>query len=1020
MFTGRCILQLLFRLTFLFKSLRIGLSDGKDDNTIKFGPFNSPHDRTIIEEFDRFAIHYSGLSGQVFSVAHCIFHGIIDVYSERGLVYNDYERVVELLLQRRNYNSPQKLLSSRSYCDNNALQNTPITRTKGPKSIKGVKIATKAEDFCKFSIRCFSNNPITLIKESTSIQQNYLGKWMNICPGTNGALDALFASRIDRKTEELKLKSIDTKKLCQIAARISSEKPTDRVSTCVKLLSSKDICTSVYPYTINFKGWLSEAIDPVKKVPFKFDPKTMIDESVRSIVDIQLSEEVSPYCLPEEIFTFTPTERRYIFFYNKFSKNEKLLINQFLMHFVLNYGKIPRVIFDKRARFAIEGWMLHKNKFPVVSVHNSMYSIGKKVTLKHSNGINYKINSNSGYPYNMPQFHIYGDYIGKPRNYVISDKNPLITPCLLQGCAYFIGRSINMSPVLMIRVQTFLSIKNMKQLPASLFAMFIMSFAEKYLFYPGKVETIEFIIDCRGVSLTSISTFLKLKPIIRYLSDEGIMNIYPLRVSNIFFISNNNSWSTIKDSMFNYFLEETIKSVVVVSVPNNSKQDKDLDAFKVLWKYMSPYILETDIGGLRPCLKSGEFYPFKIMPGPYLPYDLNKLRASMTPTQDNWPRPNFESTKNLHKLVPPKLFSFSEKTMDDNERVSYIDWSKTKVLNTIPKNLWPEENETFDSSPRVPSREYEREERGKEDKGVVTAIENRSTEGDDHAVPRTAEVSASEGVKEEEHKDDVELEVGTRAEERRGKQVTKEGEIIQKFRLYYGLLVNLKQMYFIRLKRRRAKYVLSEQCIKITASHLAYFTKVITETLEKLKSIRAREIEIEKMMIYSKRKSLVEERQSVIEIYIEIVSTLRLEKIRNMLLNKLEDDFNLFERKVDEIERNLESTKHDFEANKRLGNSINDTAEMENKVDRITESVTSILNKFTEIKSLFNRFEKKIASVSEKMNKHCEDLLLKMNIVTSFVDNHNGHDHMNMLESSLLSNIVGSIVKEHKEMVTWI
>ncbi|KAH7650263.1 hypothetical protein FG379_003335 [Cryptosporidium bovis] len=1023
MFSGRCILGPLFRLIFLFKLFNIDLSHGKNDNTIKFGPLSPPHDRTIIGEFDKFAIHYCGLSGQAFTVAHCIFHGIIDIYSEKDLLYDDYEKVVELLLQRKNYNSPSKLLSSRGYCDNNILQNTPISRVKGVKSVKGVKIASKAENFCKFSIRCFSNNPKTLIKESTSVQQKYLEKWMNICPGTNKALDALFASRIDRHIEELKLKSIDKKELCQISARISSEKPSERVSTCIKLIGSKDVCGSVSPYVISFKGWLSEAIDPVKKVMFKFDPKTMIDESVRSIVDIQLSEEIPPYCFPEEIFTFKPTDKRRIFFYNKLSKDQKLLINQFLMHFVLNYGKIPRAIFDRRARFTLEGWMLHKNKFPIVSVHNSMYSIGKKIVLKHNNEINYKVNSKSEYPYNMPQFSIYGDYLGKPKNYIISDKNPLITPCLQQGCAYFIGRSINMSPVLMIRVQTLLSIKNIKQLSASFFAMFIMSFAEKYLFYPGKAETVDFIIDCRGVSLTGISTFLKLKPIIKYFSEEGIMNIYPLRVNNIFLISNGNSWNVIKDSISNYFLQETIDSIIVISVSNNSKQDRDSNIYRVLWKYMSPYILETDIGGLRPCLKNGEFYPFKIIPGPYLPYNLNKLRSSAMPTQDHWPKPNLNSIKNLYRLVPTGLFSFSEKTMDDNEKVSYIDWNETKLLSVLPKNLWPDKNEELASSSYVTNEKCE-------GKGIVTLEKDESIDRDDNATLETVKGDTLDDMesvmkKDEEEKDgkmekdNVVLEV-TDEKMVETKRQSKLKEVIEKFRLSHGLLLNLRQIYLVRLKRRRVRYGLSEQCIKITVAHLTYFTKKITETLEKLKNIRAREIETEKMMIYNKRKSLVEERQSIIEIYTEIISTLKLEKIKNMLINKLQDGFNLFEHKLDETEKDLANIQKEFEIDSIFDDSINNITEMEERMNIITESVTSVLSKFTEIKNMFNKFETKIMNITEKMNKHCDDILLKMNIITSFVNNHNNYDPINMLESSLLSNIVGSIVKEHKELVTLI
>ncbi|KAH8582730.1 protein with signal peptide and Sec14d domain [Cryptosporidium sp. chipmunk genotype I] len=977
--------------------------NGKTDPKFKFGPLYPPHDRTIITDFDNYAIQYCGLKGSLFNVAHCIFHAYIEVLEERELKYEDYESIISLLLQGKNIEFHQKLISSTSNCESMVVPYVQFSKPKSSKSIMGVKISTKVEDYCKFAYRCINNEPNTLNKSKQSQIQEHLGKWIGTSFKGNEGFGLVLASRLDFQISKLKIRPKEPNELFQIGSKLAAEPPANRESLCVEILNSKELCSIVVPYKLSFNSWTNPPIDPIQNKPFKFNPKTMIDEKVKSIVNIQVNEELPPYCVPQEIFSFKPPpemyskEKKIIHFYIDLTQTEKAIINQFLMHFVINYGKIPRVIFDNRSRYAIEGWLSHKNKSPIISVHNSMYSLGRK--LHYKDAMSGMLYSNSGskketYPYNLPQFKVFSVYSDKARTFDISDTNPLISTCLREGCAYFIGRSATMNPVLVIRASTIISIKNFKQSSASFLSMFLMSFAEKYLFFPGKVEAIDIIVDCRGFSLSNFSTLLRIKPIILYWQDEGIINQYPLRFNNVFIIQQSDIWGTLKDILGRFWLTETVKSVKVISnVSNNPKDSPDL---KLLWRYISPHIIETDIGGVRPKLQNGQFYPFRILPGPYKPFKSNLLDAQVTPTLSDWPNPDFNSPKNLYKLLPQNLFSPRAKTLDGNDVVIPIDWKESKkLLDSIPKNLWP------DMSTPTPEVNSEDSLENKTGSKLNKDFKTSQSEGEQNDIETSQETQGKIGTSKT---------IGGGAKSSQdfphGIHYPKSGkgrDILLQLMLTQKILNNLKQLHSLRLERIRNKRNLEEQCIQLATTHISFFSNLVDRALI---GITNRVANIKHSKMAPSQNSQINKKLSIFEAYRDIASTLNLSRAKKMLSAKSLDYLEQIGDKISGLEAKINKVRQEIRSLLSGDPSI-----LEEKALSTWSILLSVFHELGELRKGISDIELKENKINTRLQQMCEQLVSSMGITKSFLDNYSKYDHYSMFESSLLFNMINTIIK---------
>ncbi|KAJ1606079.1 signal peptide and Sec14d domain-containing protein [Cryptosporidium canis] len=979
---------------------RLEPANGKTDPRFKFGPLHLPHDRTIINDFDAYAIHYCGLKDSLFQVSHCVFHALVEVLDEREVRYDDYESAVSLLFQGKNLESHQKILSSVSACESMVIPYVQISKPKSSKSIMGLKFSTKFEDFCKFAYRCFHNGPHTLIKSKESVFQKYLARWISTGQRSEG-LGLVLASRLDLQTSKLKIRSKEPNELSQIANRLALQPPAKREALCNEILNHKELCSIVAPYRLEFDGWLRPPVDPVRNLPFRFDPKTMIDEKVKGIVTIQVNEELPPYCIPQEIFSFQPSPeaflsgKRKIHLYTDLSPQEKTIINHFLMSFVINHGKIPRVIFDNRSRFAIEGWLSHKNKFPIISVHNSMYSLGRK--LQYKDAMSGMLYSNSGskkevYPYNLPQFKIFSVYSDKVRNFEISDTNPLISVCLKEGCAYYIGRSATLSPVLVIRASTIISIKNFKQSSASFLSMFLMAFAEKYLFYPGKVETIDVVVDCRGFSLSNFPTLLRIRPIITYWQDEGIINQFPLRFNRIFIIQQSDIWSTLKDILGKFWLDETIKSVQVINVPSNSKDSPDL---KFLWRYMSPYIIEMDMGGVRPKIQSGDFYPFKILPGPYRPFNPNLLDSQAAPALSDWPKPDLESPKNLYGLLPKGISSPRGKTLDGNDEVVPIDWKESKrLLDAIPKNLWPDMSAQASGSKAGEGSESVS---GSKAPHPVREEDSReaSIEPQDKTQPEAPQ-TAKDTVKSEQ----VTPPTHTIPKGGKGKDLLAQLFVTQR------VLSNLRQLQLLRLERSRNKRSLAEQCIRFTKSHISFFSSLISRALVQT-SRYATNTQVKKLSKDS--QSIISKRVSIVEAYSDIISNLKLDRAWGLLSQKRLDSLDQTEKQLSALETKLNESRQEIKA--LLSES---PEELKERAPSVWNSLMSVLHELDQLKKKISEMELKEKLSTQRLQKACEQLTSSLSVAKSFLDSYSKYDHWSMFESSLLLNMIDTILDDRK------
>lgn len=1002
MTTKYSFLHILINIWLLFRVILKPI-DCKTDPKFKFGPLYPPHDRTIINDFDTYAIHYCGLKDSLFNIAHCAFHALVEVLEEREIRYEDYESIINLLLQKKNLVSSQKMISSINNCENMIVPYVQFEKPKSSKSIMGVKISTKVEDYCKFAYRCINNGPITLIKSKQSVLQEHFGRWINISSQGNDGFGLILASRLDFQISKLKIRPKEPKDLLQIGVKLAAESPTKRESICMGILNNKELCSIVAPYKLNFNGWLHAPIDPIKNKPFKFDPKSMIDEKVKNIVNIQINEELPPFCIPQEIFSFKPPQemlnggKRKIHLYTDLSQSEKTVINQFLMHFVINYGKIPRVIFDNRSRFAIEGWLSHKNKFPIISVHNSMYSLGRK--LQYKDAMSGMLYSNSGskkevYPYYLPQFKIFSVYSDKAHNFEISDSNPLISTCLKEGCAYYIGRSSSMSPVLVIRASAIISIKNFKQSSASFLSMFLMAFAEKYLFFPGKVESIDLIVDCRGFSLSNISTLLRIRPIILYWQNEGIINQYPLRFNNIFIIQQSDIWGTLKDILGKFLLSETIKSVKVIS--NVSQNPKDNTDLKLLWRYMSPYIIETDIGGARPKLQHGQFYPFKILPGPYKPFNSNLLNTKDTPSLSDWPKPDLSSPKNLYKLLPQSVFSLKAKTLDGNEDVVPINWKDSKkLLDSIPKNLWP------DISVTLPEAKMED---NLENKGSKLVEDSKASQSEEQDIKTSQEIQNKTGTSKTNISEVVSVQhiphkitVSNNGKER---------DILLQLMLTQKIFNNLKQLYITRLDRSKIKYNLEEQCIRLATNHISFFSNLVNRALIEMSSKLANTKHVKKA---PSTISQINKRMSIFEAYRDIISTLKLSKAREILSLKGSSYLEQVKKQISELEAKLNKARQEIRSLLKEDPSI-----LEEKTLPTWSTLSSAFQDLSQLGRSIRNVELKEKQISIKLHHVCEQLTSSLDVTKSFLDNYGKYDHFSMFESSLLLNMINTIIKNQE------
>ncbi|OII75698.1 hypothetical protein cand_029430 [Cryptosporidium andersoni] len=675
----------------------------KISTEFKFDSQHPPHDRAIISDFDNFAINYCGLEGFIFFVAHCLFHGIVEYLKGRLVEVSDYEQIIKLVIQDEFFNHPGKIVSSKSNCEKYISLFFPLKGYESSRSNIPIKLVSPLENACKFAIRCISNNPNTLISNKSSKIQKFLLKWHKLCPqnNMNANMAPILAARLDFKRNSLNLKEIDDKEICKIARTISQTSPTERVNKCKELISIDTadlLCEEVAPYKINFPNWLQPPVDPRTDEEFVFDEKTMIDERLNHIVKITISSKLPDYCIPEEIFTFSPTKDmitsnvRHIFTGVDLSAEEHSLVKNFLMYYVINFGKVPRYIFDNRVRYALDGWLTHKNKFPIMACHNAMYSMGRKLLLQTGSSTGMRnLNSNNKYPYLLRNFSIFGTYNDNLHNFNIKDNDHLLVNCLYKGCAYFIGRSSNLSPILIIRSQNIISTKNLKQ-SATYLVLFLMNFAEKYLFVSGKVETIDVIIDCRGISLMNLSLLFKIRPILAYWMEEGIINMFPLRFHRIFIIQSNEIWGAIKEMLVNSWHQETLNNVVVLSnVPQNPRNDVELENLKELWKFMSPYQIESDIGGTRPKLQNGEFYPFKIAHGPYTSLISTSNITNIMPKLSDWPLPNTVAIKNILDLFPEDFFRSEGGIIHNLEGKETFKWTNDHInlFSDIPHVLWP-------------------------------------------------------------------------------------------------------------------------------------------------------------------------------------------------------------------------------------------------------------------------------------------------------------------------------------------
>jgi len=167
------------------------------------------------------------------------------------------------------------------------------------------------------------------------------------------------------------------------------------------------------------------------------------------------------------------------------------------------------------------------------------------------------------------------------------------------GFVYFQGRDSSFRPWLIIRVKVLVEHKEWSSKRAIRQCFYAWEYAARYLFIPGKVETMNIVVDCEGVSLMSIPRE-KLFSVISFAGSPA----YPGRLHQLFIVNPPAFFSSIF-RVIKAFLSEQDRKKLHVS------RGEDLCHGRSALHQM-----EKKYGGSRDEITI--FYPYQLPPGPFL------------------------------------------------------------------------------------------------------------------------------------------------------------------------------------------------------------------------------------------------------------------------------------------------------------------------------------------------------------------------------------------------------------------
>ncbi|CAE7821762.1 SEC14 [Symbiodinium sp. KB8] len=215
------------------------------------------------------------------------------------------------------------------------------------------------------------------------------------------------------------------------------------------------------------------------------------------------------------------------------------------------------------------------------------------------------------------------------------------------GLAYFTGRDKALRPVLVFRAARIPAAWHRERRYDQVIRVlvFCMEYFLRYMAVPGKIESLNVVIDLKDLSLSQIPIGV-LREVHRSMGMYYVGRIFRFYICNMPRIL-----GTLVPLAKKVLTERQRQKLVFVCRPEDITKD------------MAERQIEEDLGGSRPPLK--EFFPFPLLPGPFEP--------NMPPS----PRCFQEAVPGVHKVLTAegsrgRLWNWRVKP-EENQRLEFSD-----------------------------------------------------------------------------------------------------------------------------------------------------------------------------------------------------------------------------------------------------------------------------------------------------------------------------------------------------------
>ncbi|KAL8270637.1 hypothetical protein Esti_005458 [Eimeria stiedai] len=295
-------------------------------------------------------------------------------------------------------------------------------------------------------------------------------------------------------------------------------------------------------------------------------------------IPLVVSCEPSPYCIPEELFSFHPQESEVFKIFFKGTSKE-VRIRQIFFHTPLAEEEQQWLV-EFREHCAQAGWRIPLFMEPMVLriIWLAYRKWGDNIISRSFELAKMMLEWRQGF-------------------FPLSDTEEEILEMMKLGVMYWVGRDQSLRPLLVIRLARLhrhAAPEVFKRL-----TIFCFEWGLRYMMVPGIVETITVLLDVRGVPLHQFP--------VSALTDmtSTLTKQYPFRLNRMLIINDSFFVQTVWN-IAKQFLTE-VQQQKMLFLRSGFEEE--------LMKEYTPWQLEKCYGGTRPEITT--FYPFPIAPGPY-------------------------------------------------------------------------------------------------------------------------------------------------------------------------------------------------------------------------------------------------------------------------------------------------------------------------------------------------------------------------------------------------------------------